>query len=132
MPGRLLLVFIIALGITGCGADRKAVEELMSKRAQALNSRDVKLYQSLISRNYQDKGKDFAGKSAEITSTFASFEQIAYRSLDRRITISNSDAKVTGSYTMKVTVKGRPLELGGTEIIRLTKESDGWKITGGI
>lgn len=128
---RLAALFLL-LALTGCSADRRAVDEVLQKRERALATGDSALYASLISPAYRDGKTDAAGKRAELAQTLRSFGPVSYRSLDRTVTIRNDVATVEGHYALKVPLKGKPLELAGTETIRLHREGGGWKIVSGL
>lgn len=113
-------------------ADRRAIEDVLAKRARALNHRDLPLYLSTISPAYSDKDKDFAALKRELESNFRSYSTISYRSWDRTIKISGNRATASGRYDLRVPVRGTPLTLAGREDIRLTREADGWKISSGL
>lgn len=129
---RPLLPLLLTLALAGCSTESRTVEEVMRLREQALATADASLYASLISPLYQDKGLDFREKRTELAKTLSDFGPVSYRSLSRTVTVNRGDATVTGKYAMKVTVKGKPLEITGEETIRLRRETDGWKIVGGI
>lgn len=129
---RPLLPLLLTLALAGCSTESRTVEEVMRLREQALATADTKLYASLISPGYQDKGIDCQAKRTEIAKTLSDFGPVSYRSLSRTVSVSGGDATVTGRYAMKVTVKGTPLEITGEEAIRLRRETGGWKIVGGI
>lgn len=128
----LLLFLLIFLSACSDTSDRDAVLAVAVKRQQALTSRDIHLYLPLISPHYQDKGRDHAAKARELTDILASFDKIDYRSLDRRVEVQGDSATVTGSYELRVTGKGKDMELAGKEELRLRKEAGVWKIVGGL
>lgn len=129
-----LVTSLLLLVLLGCSdtADRKALESVAVKRQQALTTKDLGLYISLISPAYQDKGKDFTAKRQELAATLKAFDRIDYRSYDRRIEIRGETATIAGSYGLKVTTQGKSLELTGKEELHLQKGPDGWKIVGGL
>lgn len=87
---------------------------------------------SVVSTRYSDKGKDFARLKADLEKNFSEFEQIAYESEGRSVTVDGNRAGAVGSYRMRVRVRGKEMTLSGTEHIRLVKEPEGWKIVAGI
>lgn len=129
---RPLLPLLLALALAGCSTESRTVEEVMRLREQALATADARLYASLISPGYREKGLDCRAKRAELAKTLSDFGPVSYRSLSRTVTVNHDAATVTGRYAMKVTAKGAPLEITGVETIRLRREADGWKIVGGI
>lgn len=135
---RRLLPFLLFLVpfmlVWGCAeGDRQAVQSVMMQRQQALRSKDIHIYLSLLSSRYQDNGQDLTAKTKEIADNFASFDRIEYRSDGYDIAIDGGAATVSGTYRLKVTKKGEVLELEGKEAIRLRKEPGrGWLIVGGL
>ncbi|WP_243370090.1 nuclear transport factor 2 family protein [Geotalea sp. SG265] len=132
----LLLALPAVLLVSGCvrGDDeRQAIQAVMMQRQQALRSKDIDSYLSLISPHYLDKGQDLAAKKQELAANFASFDRIEYRSDGYDIVIDGSGAIVSGSYRLKIARKSQVLELEGKESIRLRKEPGrGWLIVGGL
>ncbi len=127
------LLFVLAL--TGCVApslERQAVEVLLNQRQQALSTKDLGRYQALLSRDYLDKGKDYATKTAELAALFTTFERIDARFFDRQIKLAGDCAIVTEQYTLRVTRQGKSFPYAGKEILTLRKEADGWKIVAGL
>lgn len=130
--GILLVALLPAFGCSGSERERSAVLQSLSTRADSLNSRDIPGYLSVVSTRYSDKGKDFARLKADLEKNFSEFEQIAYESERRSVTVDGDRAEAVGSYRMRVRVRGREMTLSGTEHIRLAKEPEGWKIVAGI
>ncbi len=126
----LLLTFVA--GCSHPSADRQAIERVVLTRQQALAAKDIKLYLSIISPTYNDKGKDYTAEARELEASLRSFERISYRSLDRKITIDGREATVSGTYRISIVRKGQELNLEGVERIRLATGADGWKIVGGL
>ena len=126
------LFMLLVFGCNGSGKDREELQSIAVKRQQALLHKDIKLYLSIISRNYLDKGVEFAAKKKELEANFSAFDRIDYRSDGITVNISGSRATISGNYGLKVFVKGKELRLAGKEELRLEKEPGGWKITGGL
>jgi hypothetical protein len=120
------------LGCSGSDADKQALKAVSLQRQQALRSKDINLYLSILSREYQDKNQDFAAKKKELEANFAAFDQIDYRSDGITIEIKGNQAIISGTYGLKVVIKGKVLKLEGKEEVRLKKERGGWKIVGGV
>jgi hypothetical protein len=127
-----ILSILIISGCQGNNADRAAIETILKQRQQALSTRDSRLYLSLISRDYMDKGVDYQAKTAELVKTLASFDKIEYRSTDLRIDLGAGKATVTANYGLKVTTRGKELKMSGKEEIKLRKEDGGWRIVAGL
>lgn len=136
MTGKLLGILLTALLLApGCSTpdrERQEIRKTLVTRAEALNSRNMPQYLSVVSPHYSDKGKDFAQLRESLEKNFRDFEQISYEPGSPSITVDGATAGTTGSYRMKVRVRGKELELNGTEHLRLAKEPEGWKIIAGI
>lgn len=140
MIPRRLAIFSLVVATTwalfactaGNDPDRRAVEEVLARRASALNHRDLPLYLSIISPTYHDKEKDFTAQKRVLESNFRSFSTISYRSWDRTVTISGDQATASARYDLRVFVRGTPLTLSGREEIHFTREAGGWKISSGL
>ncbi|RNC66602.1 MAG: nuclear transport factor 2 family protein [Desulfuromonadales bacterium] len=129
----LLSALLLFLSLTGCGnADRRAVEEVLHRREQAMATGDTALYASIISSAYQDKGMDCRAKNEDMIKIMNGFGRIDYRSLNRTVQIEGDSATVSDRYAMKVTFRGKPLELAGEATLRLRRETGGWKIVAGL
>jgi hypothetical protein len=126
------LAVVLILGCSGSDADKQALKAVSLQRQQALRSKDINLYLSILSREYQDKNQDFAAKKKELEANFAAFDQIDYRSDGITIEIKGNQAIISGTYGLKVVIKGKVLKLEGKEEVRLKKERGGWKIVGGV
>jgi len=128
----LSVLLPLVAGCTRSTAERQEIERVAELRSQALTTKNLDLYVSLISRNYQDKGKDFTAKKQELANTFHSFDRVEYRSWNRDIRINGDQATISADYDLRITVKGSPLALSGRETLVLRREAGGWKIVGGL
>lgn len=86
----------------------------------------------LISAGYHDKGKGLAGLKDGLEAGFKLYEKIDYVSQDQKVSIRGLKADVSGSYRMKVVIRGHEVMLAGKEHLQLVKEPSGWKITAGL
>jgi len=123
---------MLMIGCDGQSADRQALHSVALQRQQALRNKDINLYLTLLSHDYLDKGQDFTAKKKELESNFALFDQIDYRSDGFTIDIKGNSADISGTYGLKVVIRGKTLKLEGKETLRLKKESGGWKIVAGL
>lgn len=128
----LLLVGALVSGCSGQEEDRKAVAQLIESRSKALNLRNSPLYLSAVSTAYIDKGKDFLHLKESIVNNFKTFESLSYQPGEHTISVDGNHAEVSGTYRMRVVVRGRELVLNGTEHLKLAKEPEGWKIIAGL
>ncbi|KRT66450.1 MAG: hypothetical protein XU11_C0008G0015 [Candidatus Dadabacteria bacterium CSP1-2] len=103
----LLLVFIPFL-INHCvDSDRNKIEDLLSKRQKAFETKNVNLYMSCISPNYRQEKDGKVIGIEEIKKNFLSnvtlFDQIKVSHYDRNI--YNTDKRVNVSQKTKVDVR---------------------------
>ena len=103
----LLLVFIPFL-INHCvDSDRNKIEDLLSKRQKAFETKNVNLYMSCISPNYRQEkdGKviGIEGIKKNFLSNVTLFDQIKVSHYDRNI--YNTDKRVNVSQKIKVDVR---------------------------
>ena len=136
MPIRLLGILLVALlfssGCSNTVQERKEILGTLATRGNALKSRNLSLYITVISPDYNDKGKDYVRLREGLEKNFRDYEQLSYEAGSRSITIDGNSAESVGSYRMKVRVRGKEMTLNGTEHLRLVKEPEGWKIIAGI
>lgn len=130
---RLFAVALFVLAACSNGtADREAVSLVAASRYQALATRNVGLYLTLLSRNYHDKGKDYDRKARELADSLVNSDGFACQGSIEEIDVTGDHAVVRGAYTMRVRIKGQQLALQGNETILLQREAGGWRITGGL
>lgn len=130
-----VILFCLFLGLTGCGpsrAEKDQVLQVLQLRAQALNSRDLKLYLKVVSPDYSDRGKHFQELRDSLNAGFKIYDSVSYRSEAQQVKIDGKQAEVTGKYRLKVVIRGKEMVLDGKEHLKLVKGADGWKITAGL
>jgi predicted ester cyclase len=134
--GRLLGICILTLFLAGgcsrSAQDRKEIMQVLAIRTDALNSRDLTRYISVISGRYNDKGKSLDLLRETLEKNFRDFEQISYEAEKPDILVDGTRARSDASYRMKIKVRGKEMTLNGTEHLILVKEPEGWKIIAGI
>lgn len=119
-------------GCSSDNVDRKAVETVLAVRTAALNSHDVAKYLTVVSAQYDYKGKQLPQLKTGLENGFKSAESFSYSAEKPVITISGTNAVAVSNYRMNVVKQGKKLELKGVEQLKLVKEPGGWKITAGI
>lgn len=135
---RPLAAFMLCAAValmTACGppqAEMEQIQRVMQVRAQALNTRNINLYLTVISPVYSDKGKDRAQLQDGLEAGFKIYDSVVYQADEQKVKIKGKQAEVTGSYRMKVVIRGKEMVLDGKEHLLLSKESDGWKIIAGL
>jgi hypothetical protein len=135
--GRLFVFCAVTLAMLGTGCtssdqERKDILQVLAIRTRALNSRDLRQYLSVVSPQYNDKGKNFARLEVELKNNFRDIEQISYLPETPEIHLTGTHAESVTSYRMKVLSQGKEIKLNGAEHLKLAKEPGGWKIIAGI
>lgn len=128
----LLATLLLASGCSTTDSSRNEISRILAIRSNALNSKDISTYLSVISPQYNDKGKNFSLLKESLNKNFRDFEHVAYEAEAPAITITGNSAGSSCDYRLKVTVHGREISLKGTEHLKLAKEHEGWKIIAGI
>lgn len=134
-PLTILLLFAVVALMTSCGpsqADKEQILRVLQLRAQAMNNRNINQYLAVISPAYSDRGKDLAQLRDGLEAGFKIYDSVNYQAAEQKITIKGKQAEVTGTYRMKVVIRGKEMVLDGKERLVLAKESDGWKIISGL
>ncbi len=130
--GIFLAALLLVSGCSSPDREQGRILQTLATRADALNKRDLPQYISVVSTQYNDKGKNLARLRESLEKNFRDFEQISYEQGAPSITVDGTTAGAVGSYRMKIRVRGKEMTLNGTEHLRLVKEPDGWKIIAGI
>jgi hypothetical protein len=129
-----MLCAAVAL-LTACGpsqAEKEQILRVMQVRAQAMNARNINLYMTVISPAYSDRGKDRTRLQEGLEAGFKVYDSLNYQADAQKITIKGRQAEMTGTYRMKVVIRGREMVLDGKEHLLLSKEADGWKVIAGL
>ena len=135
MRTALSILLTLPLFLVACSApnaDEQAIRTLLNERHQALTSRDFTRYRTIISPTYQDKGQDYAAKTAELANILTSWDRIERQSDPPVIRIKGTTASSSACYRLRVARQGKTLELTGEETLRLQRGPNGWKIIGGL
>jgi hypothetical protein len=135
MLRQVAFILLTALLLAGCGpsqAEKDLLMQAVRTRAQALNARDLGLYVNVISPSYSDKRKGFAQVREGLEAAFKLYEQVSFEEDDQKVHYSGQQAEVSGTYRMKVVIRGHEMVLDGKEHLVFTREPDGWKIIAGL
>jgi len=128
----LLLVFIPFL-INHCvDSDRNKIEDLLSKRQKAFETKNVNLYMSCISPNYRQEKDGKVIGIEEIKKNFLSnvtlFDQIKVSHYDRNIYNTDKRANVSQKTKVDVRLEEDNSRFQLSENIMFEKINGEWKI----
>jgi hypothetical protein len=97
----LPILFLLTCQVT----EEEKIYQVVNRRQEALQKKDLSLYLSCISRAYQDKKEDFSGLEKRIDGYFKTFDRIAYSSWDRSVKIEGNTATVTQQFYLESVYK---------------------------
>jgi hypothetical protein len=124
----LSLLFLLACQVS----QEEKIYQILNRRQEALQKKDLSLYLSCISKAYQDKEEDFDGLRKRIEGYFKTFDRISYSSWDRTIQIDGEAAIVVQQFSLVVEKGEKKNRYSGKEGLFLKKEGRDWKIMKGL
>lgn len=127
-----MVALLFASGCSRSDQNHQEILKTLATRTNALNLRDMTMYLSVVSRNYNDKHKNYVQLKESLENNFRDYEQLSYEPGTPTITVTGATAESVCSYRMKIKVRKKEMTLNGIEHLRLAKEPEGWKIIAGI
>ena len=124
----LPVLFLLACQIS----EEEKINQILNRRQEALQKRDLSLYLSCISRAYQDKEEDFYQLQKRIEGYFKTFDRITYSSWDRSVQIDGETSTVIQQIYLEVEKGEKKNHYSGREVLFLKKEGKAWKIVRGL
>jgi ketosteroid isomerase-like protein len=124
----LLILFLLACQVS----EEEKIYQVLNRRQEALQKRDLSLYLSCISEAYQDKEEDFNRLQKRIEGYFKGFDRIAYSCWDRSLQVDGETAIVIQPFYLEVEKGENKNHYSGREVLFLKKERKGWKIIKGL
>ncbi len=116
-------VFLVLVILSACQtSEEEKIYQTLRQREEAFQKKDLSLYLSCISSDYQDKGEDFNRLKERIEGYFKTFDRIDYRSWDRSVNVTGENAEVVQQIRMEVERGGKRNQYSGTELLFLKKE----------
>jgi ketosteroid isomerase-like protein len=128
----LSFLFLISFLFACQVSEEEKIYQILNRRQEALQKRDLSLYLSCISKNYQDKEEDFNRLEKRIDGYFKTFDQISYSSWDRSVQIDGETAMVFQQFHLEVGKGEKKNRYSGKEALFLKKEGMGWRIIKGL
>jgi hypothetical protein len=122
------ILFLLACQVS----EEEKIYQMLNRRQEALQKRDLSLYLSCISNAYQDKEEDFNRLQKRIEGYFKTFDRISYSSWDRSIQIDGETAIVLQPFYLEVEKGEKKNRNSGKEVLFLKKEGKEWKIIKGL
>jgi len=127
------LTFIALFLIASCGSsDKREIEELLSARKKAFETKNVELYLSCISPNYKQQKDGRSIGIEEIKKNFLSnvsiFDQVTMSYSDMSIYQKGEKADVVQKTTVEVRIENDKSRFQVNERLGLEKMEGKWKI----
>ena len=123
-----LLILLFSCG----GSDKKQVEELLSKRKEAFETKNIELYLSCISPGYSEEKNSQNIGIEEITNRFMQnvtpFDRIEISYSDRSIYQKGNKAEVAQKAAVEVSIEKDKSRFQINERLVLEKVGDKWLI----
>jgi ketosteroid isomerase-like protein len=133
MIKQLLSFLLPVLFLLACQvSEEEKIYQMVNRRQEALQKKDLSLYLSCISRAYQDKEEDFSGLEKRIDGYFKTFDRIAYSSWDRSVEIEGNTATVIQQFYLETEKGEKKKSYSGKEALFFKKEGKEWKIIKGL
>jgi hypothetical protein len=124
----LLIFFLLACQVS----EEEKIYQVLNRRQEALQKRDLSLYLSCISKAYQDKEEDFNLLQKRIEGYFRTFDRISYSCWDRSLQVDGETAIVIQPFYLEVEKGEKKNHYSGKEVLFLKKEGKDWKIIKGL
>jgi ketosteroid isomerase-like protein len=118
--------------LSGRMEEEYGIEQTLLRREAALVKEDIRAYMSLVSPGYKYKGEGFADLRKSVLQNFRVYDDIQFRSYDRKIWFFGDAATVKQKFTMHAVQMGKPMTFSREERFELEKTGDGWKFTMGL
>lgn len=133
MRRTLLPLLLIIFFLLACQAsDEEKIHQVLNRREEALQKKDLSLYLSCISKAYQDGEEDLGRLQNRMEGHFTNFEQIGYTNWDRSIQIEGLTARAVQQFHLEVKQGEKKNHYSGKEALFLKKERGEWKIVKGL
>jgi len=108
------------------------IEQVLLRREAALVKEDIRSYMSLVSPRYSHKGEGPEDLRAKVLQNFRVYDDIQFRSYDRKIWFFGDAATVQQKFNMHAVQMGKSMNFSGEERFELEKTDQGWKFTMGL
>jgi ketosteroid isomerase-like protein len=127
----LVLVFLVFLWACQPSVEEQ-IRQTLNQRGEALKKKDLSLYLSCISKDYQDKEGDRDQLQKRMEVYFKNFDRIDFNYWDRSIQIEGETATVIQQFHLEIEKGGRTNRYSAKEAFLLKKEGGRWKIFKGL
>ena len=127
-PLLLTLFFLLTCQVS----DEERIHQVLNRREEALQKKDLSLYLSCISQAYQDKDEDFSQLQNRMEGYFKTFDQIRYSSWNRSVHTEGDTAIAIQQFQLEIEGGGKKNRFLGKEALFFKREGREWKIVMGL
>ena len=113
-------------------SEEEQVRQVLNQRGEAFKKKDLSLYVSCFSKDYQDKEGDLSQLQKRMDSHFKTFDRIEYSTWDRSVQMDGETATVTQQFSIEIEAGGKKNSFSNKEAFLLRKEGRHWKILKGL
>jgi ketosteroid isomerase-like protein len=130
---RFFSFLLLILLLQACtSAEKGKIERLLAQRAEAFQKKNLALYLSCISKDYQDKEENFEKLKNRVSGYIETFDRMDYNAWDQSIQVEGKNATAIQQFRIEVEKKGNKNQYAGREILCLRKAGGEWKIISGL
>lgn len=129
-PSFFFLIFLLVLACQD--SEEEKIYQMLNRRQEAFQKRDLPLYLSCISKAYRDEEGDFDRLQKRMEGYFQTFDRISYSSWDRSVQIDGETATAVQQFQMEVEKGEKKKRYSGKEALFLRKEGKQWRIIKGL
>ena len=108
------------------------IDQTLYRRESALVNNDLDSYMSLVSPRYRHNGEGPPELQAKVRRNFQIYDDINFRSYDRKIWFFGDSATVEQRFTMQAGQVGTAQSFNGHERFELERTGDGWQFVRGL
>lgn len=138
---RLIVLFIVGFIafplVTACSPEvesrsqvHKDLKEIMEKRKQAINNKDIDAYKKLFLPEYMDGGVDYQTLMLEMEGQFAAFDTIEFDFVKNPMNFTMNTARMVSMVSYKTNNMEKPVFHHERTIFR--RVNGKWFISGGV
>jgi ketosteroid isomerase-like protein len=134
MNRRLTAIAALSLAcLLACSASpEEQITQVLEKRRQGLQNKDLNLYMSTVSPDYDDGENTYASIKQRTAGYFSTFEEIKLDVQNRSIYVTDDEARVVEKYILAFSLPTGKRMGRGEQVLILRREKDGWKIISGL
>ncbi len=129
---RFFVLLFLVLFLACQSSEENQVRQTLNRREEAFKKKDLSLYLSCISKDYQDKDGGLSELRKRMEAYFKSFDRIEYDYWDRSIQIEGEIAEAVQQFHLEVDKGGKTNRYSGKEAFLLRKEGRVWRILKGL